>query len=234
MGKPKILVLDIETSPATAYVWKLFDENIGLDQLITPSKIISVGAKFIGCSKTYYKDLYDGEKNMLQMAADLLSEADAVVTYNGDKFDLPKLTGAFLLHKIKLPPPPVSIDVLKTVRKLGLQSNRLAFASPYFDLGTKGSTNFKLWRKFMDKDKDARKKMRLYNLRDVRVLEQLYKKVLPAIKSHPRVHSSIGTCVKCGSKKLQYRGYYRTKTRTYRRFSCHNNHWDHETKAVKV
>lgn len=236
MSKPRILVLDLETAPAVVYTWGLFDVNIGLEQLISPSRIISVGAKFVGESKVYYKDVYDGEKAMLRMGADLLIEADAVVTYNGDKFDLPKLTGAFLLHNIKLPPPPVSIDVIKTVRKLGLQSNKLAFAVPYYGLGEKGGTTFKLWREFLEKDPKARKDMKHYNLKDVRILESLYKKLLPAIKSHPKLFRASGECGKCGAKNtLQRRGFHYTESRAYQRFCCGQcGGWSRDTKAVKA
>lgn len=240
MSKPKILVLDIETAPATAFVWRLFDENIGLDQLITPSKIISVGMKFVGEAKMYYRDSYQGEKAMLELAAKLLTQADAVVTYNGDKFDLPKLMGAFILHGIKVPPPLTSIDVLKTVRKLGLQSGRLAFAVPYFGLGAKGKTDFRLWRKFLEKDPVARAQMKRYNLQDVRILERLYKKLLPAMKTHPKLFRAETECGRCGAKgSQQKRGFHYTPSgRKYQRLHCTGpkgcGSWSRVTKAEKV
>ena len=36
----KILVCDIEWSPATAYVWKMFDENVSPAQLIDPGGLL--------------------------------------------------------------------------------------------------------------------------------------------------------------------------------------------------
>jgi hypothetical protein len=33
-NKAKILMLDIETKPATAYVWRAFDENISPEQIV--------------------------------------------------------------------------------------------------------------------------------------------------------------------------------------------------------
>ena len=36
----KILFCDIETSPNVAYVWGLFKQNIGLSQLLEPTRVI--------------------------------------------------------------------------------------------------------------------------------------------------------------------------------------------------
>ena len=41
---PKILILDVETFPNTAYVWRFFKENIGAKQVI----IIGSGPNHIG------------------------------------------------------------------------------------------------------------------------------------------------------------------------------------------
>lgn len=218
--KPSLLVLDIETAPAEAYIWRMWDETIGMDQLIKPSRIISVGAKFVGSSTFYYRDEQDGNKAMLQMAADLIARADAIITYNGDRFDLPKLKGEMLLYKVKLPPPTASIDVIKTVKKLGLQSNKLAFAVQHFKLGSKGRTDFRLWRKWVEGDPVARKKMQFYNRRDVVKLERLYKMVLPAMTSHPTLFAGTpGKCPVCGGKARPH-GHRYTKYFQIQRIEC--------------
>ena len=49
--EPKILVIDIETAPASGYIWKLFDVNISLSQLIDTSKVICFAAKWYGEKK---------------------------------------------------------------------------------------------------------------------------------------------------------------------------------------
>src|SRR3546814_5581125 len=67
----------------------------------------------------------------------LLSEADAVVTYNGDRYDIPKAMGEFVLEGLMPPPPPTSIDLMKAVKKLGFVMNRLAFIGPLLKVGQK-------------------------------------------------------------------------------------------------
>jgi hypothetical protein len=32
-GKPKVLIYDIETAPILGYVWRLWDQNIGLNMI---------------------------------------------------------------------------------------------------------------------------------------------------------------------------------------------------------
>ena len=97
MTEPKILVLDVETKPALAYVWKLFDENISLDQLIEPSRIICFAACWVNGDETFFHaDWFEGGRQvMLAALYHLMAQADAIVTFNGDKFDLTKIRGEF-------------------------------------------------------------------------------------------------------------------------------------------
>lgn len=109
MTNSRILFLDIETKPAIAYVWRLYDENVGLEQLIEAGGVICFGAQWLGEKETiFFSEWEHGRDAMIQAAHALLTEADAVVTYNGDKFDLPKLLGEFVL--LGLAPPPSSYE----------------------------------------------------------------------------------------------------------------------------
>jgi hypothetical protein len=221
--KPKILVLDIETKPAIAYVWRMFDENISLDQLIEPGDIICVGYQFLEDKTTsFVSEWGDGYEGMLKAIHAAISEADAVVTFNGNRFDLPKLQGAFL--KIGLPPvPPItSIDLYKTVKKLGYQSNKLGFVGPFLELGRKiKHEGFELWAKVMDGNVPAQRRMERYCRGDVRLTARLYLKLRPYITNHPHMALTKGhECGACGSKHLQSRGFRRTKSFKIQRLQC--------------
>ena len=52
----KILILDIETAPNLAFVWKTWKENISTDQLIEPSFIMSYSAKWLGEEEIFYAE----------------------------------------------------------------------------------------------------------------------------------------------------------------------------------
>lgn len=225
MAQPRILTLDIETSPALAYVWGLWDQNISLDQLVTPSAPICVAAKFLGEPEVYFfSDWGDGHDNMIRGIHALIMEADAVVGYNQDKFDIPKLRGEFLLLGLPPVPPITSIDLLKAVKKLGFQSNKLAFIGPLLKVGGKiKHEGFSLWVKVLAGNASAQKKMERYCKGDVRMTERAYVKLKPYIANHPYL-ADIGSnaCGACGSHSLQKRGFRRTKSFSIQRLQCTN------------
>jgi len=78
-----------------------------------------------------------------------------------------------------------------------------------------------LWRACMDGDKAAHKVMERYNRQDVNLLEKLYGELLPWIPQHPNLAIESGhACPRCGSEKLQARGFLQSMTRRYRRWQC--------------
>lgn len=224
--QPKLLGLDIETAPATAYIWRMWDENISQDQLISPSRIICWGAKWFGQRPVLYADERGGRAKMMRLLHDTMSKADAIVTYNGDKFDLPKINGEFVASGLRPLPPIPSIDLIKTVRKLGLQSSRLAFVAPFLKIGAKvDSGGFRLWRECLEGNAAAWARMRKYNEMDVRLLEKLYRKLQPFIRQHPALfigatQSATCGCPRCGSGMVQARGYRVTKAFRIERRQC--------------
>lgn len=222
MVEPKILVLDIETRPATAYVWRPYDENIGYEQVIEPGGMICFAAKFVGEKETvFYSNWTHSQYEMVFAAHALLDAADAVVTYNGDKFDLPKLHGEFILQGLNAPKPVVSIDVVKTIRKFGFLMNRLAFIGPLLRVGQKVKhEGFDLWAKVLKGDEKAQEKMRKYNIQDVVLLEKLYQKVKPFIKNHPHLGAEKRQCGACGSNHVHSRGWKRTKEYRVQNLQC--------------
>lgn len=218
----KLLLLDIETRPTLAYVWKAYDENIGYEQIVTPGGVICVGAKWFGeKDMLFFSDWQHGHNDMLLNVYDLLCEAEAVVTFNGDRFDLPILQGEFALAGFDAHPPLTSIDVLKTVKKFRFIMNRLAFVGPLLGAGQKvKNEGFSLWTKVMDGDPQAEKNMERYCKQDVRVLERLYKIVRPFIVNHPHLGTKKSECGACGSTSVQKRGFRRTKYFLIQRLQC--------------
>ena len=222
MTKPKILVIDIETKPALAYVWGLFDQNIGLNQLIEPGAPICFAAKFVGEPEIFFSaDWTDGHDEMIRKVHALFSEADAVVGYNSDSFDIRKLMGEFLILGLAPPPPLTSIDLYKTVKQLGFQSGKLAYVAPLLGVGQKvKNEGFGLWAKAIEGDPVAQKKMMRYNIGDIRVTEKLYLRIKPYIKTHPFLGMTKQDCGACGSSRVQSRGYRRTKHYLIQRIQC--------------
>lgn len=231
MSTSKILILDIETRPSLAYVWGLYNENIPLARLIEPSEIIAVGAKWYGKRGYFYEAVpyVDGQEydplarpKTLGMVHRLLNEADAVVTYNGDKFDLPKLYGEFARCDMVPPAPVASIDVYKTVAKMGFASGKMEHVAPLLGCGEKlPNDGFSMWSEYLKGSPKARRDMRRYNLRDVGVLDTLYTKLRPFIKLHPHLgQKSDNQCPACESTHVQLRGKRRTRKFWIERLHC--------------
>lgn len=219
----KILLLDIEWRPTKAYVWQPWQENILPEKIIEHGGLLCVGLKWLGEKEvTLYSDWEHGHDGMIKLTHQMMSEADAIITYNGDRYDLRKLEGEFLLAGLDPPPTVTSIDCLKAVKKFGFFMNRLAFIGPFLGLGKKlEHEGMSLWVKVDKGDEKAQKKMGKYCIQDVILLEKLYKKIRPYIRNHPHTGTTKGLeCGACGSKKLQSRGWRRTKSFRIQRVQC--------------
>jgi predicted RNA-binding Zn-ribbon protein involved in translation (DUF1610 family) len=223
----KILHLDIETAPARAYVWGLFNQNISINQIEEPGYTLCWAAKWHQQPNIYFSSIHHFDKQrMLYSIYELLDEADVVVHYNGRKFDIPKLNQEFLLNNMPRPSPVLQIDLLSTVRRhFKFQSNKLDFVAQQLGMGNKVEhKGMSLWRDCMAGDDEAWEVMRRYNIRDVELLEKVYDRLRPWISNHPNhglfITEGEHVCPNCGSHHLQKRGTYYAKTLTYQRYRC--------------
>jgi DNA polymerase elongation subunit (family B)/endogenous inhibitor of DNA gyrase (YacG/DUF329 family) len=235
---PKILVIDIETKPVLAYVWRLFDEVNSLDKIVDAGGMLCFAARWLGSKENiFYSEWEHGRDVMVRAAHALLSEADAVVTYNGDKFDLPKLQAEFATLGMLAPPPLTSIDVYKTARLMGFLSKKLDYVGQALGVGKKVKHDgMSLWTGCMEGKAKDRKKMRKYNIGDVDLLEKVYLRLRPYIKNHPHMgFTPKRQCGACGSSKVQSRGFRRTKAFRIQRIQCIDcGSWTDGSKAKAV
>lgn len=235
----KILLLDIETSPNTAHVWGLWQQNVSINQLMESSYVLCYAAKWLGEDEVHFDSVHQSKpKAMLKGIHVLLDEADAVVHYNGTKFDIPTLNKEFLLHRYNPPSPYKQIDLLRVVRSnFRFPSNKLDYVSQRLSLGKKHAhEGHDLWVKCMNGDKDAWGRMESYNIQDVVLLESLYSTLLPWIKSHPNhnLYTSDTVCPTCSGHRLQKRGTAVSITGTYQRYQCKDcGSWSQGAKTTK-
>lgn len=234
----KILLLDIESAPNLAYVWGLFQQNVAINQIESAGYTMCWAAKWLGDENIMFDSVRkSGEKRMLQRIHKLLDQADAVVHYNGVKFDIPTLNKEFIKQEMLPPSPYKHIDILLHCRRIfRFESNKLDYVAKALGLGGKVKhEGFELWVQCMAGDKDAWKRMEEYNRNDVVLLEKLYEKVLPWIHGHPNVsvHNEIPSCTNCGSLDYQARGYAVAYGAKYKRYRCNGcGHWFKDAKRV--
>ncbi len=223
----KILHLDIETAPNTAYTWGLFKQNVFIDQIVEPGYTLCFAARWDDKKDVmFYSVERDGMSAMINEAHALIDEADVIVHYNGTKFDIPVLNREFVKEGL---PPPLGyrqVDLLKTVRKrFRFASNKLDFVAQQLGLGSKTShKGMELWSQCMAGDPAAWKIMERYNKQDVNLLRKLYKKLLPWIDDHPN-HALYSdetrpVCPNCGSHHVVKVGIEHLSTQSYQRYRC--------------
>ena len=234
----KILLLDIETAPNTVYAWGFYDQNIGTNQVEVSSYILCWAAKWWGERKMMFDSVNKSSKTMmLHRIHKLLDEADAVVHYNGKKFDIPVLNKEFIKNGLKPPAPYKQVDLYQVCKgSFRFESNKLSFVSDALAIGQKvRHEGFELWVKCMKKDQKAWGRMERYNRGDVRLLESLYKRLLPWIRSHPNIgaYEDVLCCPQCGGERAQRRGCYVTVVMKYPRYHCQDcGKWFRGNKAV--
>jgi transposase-like protein len=221
----KILVIDIETAPNLAHVWGLWDQNVGLNQLIKSTEVMCWAAKWIDDELMRFKSVHHhGKQEMIGAAWYLLDNADAVVHYNGRSFDVPHLNREFLEAGLDPPSPFKQIDLLRVVRKqFKFPSYKLAYVAQALGLGIKvGHEGHELWVRCLAGDGLAWKTMREYNEQDVLLVENLYHRALGWISNHPSHGAQTGeeVCPNCGGDEFDDAGTITTKIGLFQQYRC--------------
>ena len=153
----------------------------------------------------------------------MLDEAEVVIAQNGDQFDIKMINTEFIKHKMKPPSPYITIDTLKAARRaFRFPSNKLDDLGDQLEEGRKLEHEGKgLWKKCLEGDLRAWSKMKRYNRQDVLLLERVYKRFLPWLRSASQIVKTGINCVRCGSAKMLSQG---TRKRAsgivYQQFQC--------------
>lgn len=234
----KLLLLDCETSPNSVYTWGLWNQNISIDKIIDSSELLCWSAKWYASNDVLYMSKLTGKKKMLRTVHKLLSDCDVAIHYNGNSFDLPVLNKEFVQAGLKPPAPYKSVDLCKIIqRSFRFPSSKLDYVCGALGLETKMKhEGFKLWIDCMAGNEKAWKRMELYNRQDVKILEQLYERLIPWITSHPNYGSfnDKACCPSCGGTKFQKRGTTTTRIFRYQRYQCRCGFWFRDNKPLAV
>ena len=230
---PKILIFDIETAPLKSYVWRIWKENINPlnGQLQSEWFILTWSAKWLlehgvmSDALTPEEIVKEDDSRITKSMYDLFNEADIVVAHNAQGFDVPMLNTRFLRNGLKPSTPYRVIDTLKEARKIfKFASNKLDYLGKLLGLGQKISTNFQLWVDCMNGNQDAINQMEMYNIQDVRLLEEVYLELRPYIRSHPNLNlyidNDVCRCPSCLSSDITWGKTYYTNANKYDAFHC--------------
>lgn len=125
MTTPKILIVDLETSPHTVYAWRFWKQNISPKQVLEHTDIMSFAAKWLGDGEIFYEENRNSDdRRVVSRLCELLDEADMAVAHNGVNFDFRQIRARALVNGIKPPSQFKVIDTYKIAKKeFGFASN---------------------------------------------------------------------------------------------------------------
>lgn len=242
----RILLADIETSYTVARIWSLRDLNVGINQIKEDPRMIAIGAQWYGeKSVRFFSEYHHTRKEMLEQTHELLTEADVVVTYNGDRFDLKWWNGEFFREGITPPSPFKSLDLYKVGGKnFRFVSHKLQYVSTAAGLeGKLSHTGFQLWIDCLEGDEETRRRawglMQRYCKQDVRLLGPLLDRMRPWITGAINFaiyepNDGRPRCQKCGAVSLTRQGWAVTTSGRFQQYQCQAcGGWTRDTRSVE-
>jgi DNA polymerase elongation subunit (family B) len=230
---PRVLLLDIETTPLEAYIWQMqvWKARVNDEAVISRWFCLTWSAKWLFSNvlmsmKLTGEEVKDeNDSRIIDGLWKVLNEADIVIAHNGDNFDIPNINTRFIVNGLPPTKPYNTIDTLRIAqRQFGFSHNSLNALARVFGLPEKIDTGFDLWKRCKNGDDNALLEMETYNRHDVEVLEEVYLKIRPWIKSHPNLalytEFEGEMCPNCGSTNLTEDGFYYTQTGKYQTLRC--------------
>jgi hypothetical protein len=228
---PKVLLIDIETTPLQAHVWGTWKQRIGYEQVINDWFMLAYSGKWLFDSKIHSSVLTPEEAinkddgRITRELWTLFDQADILIGHNILGFDLPKAQTRFLLNKLVPPSPFQVIDTLKVAQKnFRFASNKLDYIGQLMLNDRKIHTEYQLWLRCLEGDAKSLEEMSIYNQKDVLLLEEAYVFLRPYIHCHPNMaiyqESHEPSCPNCGSTDIDECGYYTTSVNRYLAFRC--------------
>lgn len=229
MSELKILFFDIETSLAKVYTYGLYDQNISIANVIEHPRMIAFTAKWLGKKKIYaFSEYHQSRTEMLKALHTLLDEADLVIGWNSQQFDVKWVNSEFMVEGMLPPSPYKQLDLMReTKRNARFLSNKLDYIAERLLEDKKIEYNMaKMWIKVNDPNtSDAERKkewdaMMRYAKKDTALLEPMFEDLKPWLRLPHPVQEGDDLCRNCGSDDLERRGVARTLNGTYQRYQC--------------
>lgn len=236
MNNPKVLFLDIETSPLEVFVWDLYDQNISLAQIKKDWNVLAWSALWLSDPdvKIQYKSLEraankEDDKALLNPLWRLLNTADIVITHNGARYDGPRLNARFILNGMNPPRPYRHYDTLQLTKRVAdFTSNKLEYltnllCTRYKKLSHKRFPGWSLWIECLKGNRAAWDELRTYNIHDVLSLKEMFLKLRAwAPESLPKIFNILQTALQCRicGAKAQRRGPGIKGKRPVQRIQC--------------
>lgn len=234
-GGQKVLVTG-NCSPTLGYSYGQWQTNV--IKVERPPVLLSFAWKWLGEKETHCLTLHDratvqqGDDSLLVKELwNLIDECEVFVAHNV-KFDQKMANAFFLRHGLTPASWYKTFCTLQTARRyFKLDNNKLDYLGQLLGVGQKTAiTNHDVWYDcLIHNDEKAWKKLALYNIQDVDLLEKIYKKLLPFATNHPNGALSAGRediCPRCmHQSEFSIKAYRKTGTQINAiQLQCRNCH----------
>jgi hypothetical protein len=227
---PIVGVVDIETLPAVVYTFRIYDQNIGIDQIISDICLLSWAGKFLNESEIFSDILTPEEaplksdERIVKSCWEFLSKCDYVIGHNWNSFDGRILNTMFLQYGL----PPIKYIAIDTYlvakQSFRFTSSSLKFINQKLGIRDKISNEgILLWAACHRGEKKSLDEMMAYNIGDIMSTEQLFYRVQPYVKNlNVALFNEINEyqCPVCGSTNLKEEGFYWTSAGKWQSLRC--------------
>lgn len=183
--------------------------------------LLCFGYKWLGQKKVKCPSLIDhpgkwvlDDEPLVKEAHRVLSQAEMLIGFYSSGFDIKYLRSKFLEHGLPVLDNVPHID-LYFIARSNLQVSRKSLdnLSRYLRLDkNKYYVGSPVWRRAKAGDPDAIREVIRHCRADVAVTEEMYYKLRPLSRTHPRTEG-WSPCRVCGSDRLQRRGYAVSNTK---------------------
>jgi len=222
---PRLLVIDIETRPMLSYHWGMFQQNISPVQVKEWGGLLCFAAKWSDEEEVMFHSEWKDRERMVRAAHKLLDEADGVIGWNSQRFDVRKLNAEFQRAGLRRPTPFRNVDLMRSQKRdIDFGSNKLESRRRW--LGKEGKVDtggFQLWIGCMEGDKESRRLMEEYNRNDVLITADEFDGMRSGgwVRNMPNLSTLGGhVCPNCGSDRLQAERAFLADTRRYPLWVC--------------
>lgn len=238
---PKRLVADIERIPGRfrgryrgsltveGDFWDLsqYKSVIGRihpDDVIDWPRTVCVAWRFIGRKRVEFASVWDDESDMLDRIWHAVDEADIVIGHNFRGFDMKHLRTEWRDNGMSPPSPVKIVDTLSIARReFGDESKTLDALTKRIGIDSKTDRySVKVARAAVAGDVKAQRKIKAYNIGDIKASEALYTELLPWTHGHPNMslYNGGNDQCPCGSYDMTRQGYAYTPAGKYQQYRC--------------
>jgi hypothetical protein len=229
-SSPKIGIVDLEVLPNICYTWGFYDQNVAVNQIVSPLCFLSFAGMYLDESRVYSDILTPDEargrdeKRITGASWSFLSKCDVVVGHNIINYDNKIFNTLFLKYGL----PPLSYKLVDTLviakNNFRFQKNSLEYINKQLGIKQKLETEgFLLWSECDRGNPEYLAKMLDYNIGDVYATLDLFYQFRPYIKNvNVSLYNSDETsqCPCCGSTELESEGAYYTTVAKYESMRC--------------